>query len=232
MALLDGVGSAPRDRDEAARAFEAMVIRQILAASGAFRGGEAGIEGDLFADALADQIAKAGGLGIAGLLKEGVDSMTPAAGSVTRHAPPPAPVDAAPFDPTDLTGGVGRVSSGFGNRSDPFDGSERRHTGIDVAAPGGSEIRAAADGIVRSSGTRGGYGNAVEIDHGNGVTTLYAHASELLVGEGTRVVRGQVIGRVGHTGRATGDHLHFEVRVGERAISPARALKAYGIGAE
>jgi murein DD-endopeptidase MepM/ murein hydrolase activator NlpD len=85
----------------------------------------------------------------------------------------------------------------------------------------------AADGVVKTAGQRGGYGNAVEIDHGQGMTTLYAHASELLVTPGEKVSEGQVIGLAGMTGRATGPHLHFEVRVNDRPVDPARALNRY-----
>jgi murein DD-endopeptidase MepM/ murein hydrolase activator NlpD len=87
-------------------------------------------------------------------------------------------------------------------------------------------------GVVRSAGPRGGYGNAVEIDHGNGVTTLYGHASELLVQPGQLVHAGEEIARVGSTGRSTGAHLHFEVRVGGRAVDPSKVLKAYASRAE
>ena len=121
-----------------------------------------------------------------------------------------------------------RVTSPFGLRHDPFDGHLTRHAGVDLAGAEGAPIRAASAGVVRRAGELGGYGQAVEIDHGDGVTTLYGHASELLVAEGDRVEAGQTIARVGHTGRATGPHLHFEVRQGGRAVDPSRALKIYG----
>jgi murein DD-endopeptidase MepM/ murein hydrolase activator NlpD len=85
---------------------------------------------------------------------------------------------------------------------------------------------------VISAGVRGGYGNVVEIDHGHGLTTLYAHASAVEVQPGDHVQRGQEVGQVGQTGHATGPHLHFEVRVEGRPIDPAGALKAYGIRAD
>ena len=126
----------------------------------------------------------------------------------------------------------GRVTSAFGLRADPFTGAPERHSGVDVAAPAGTAILAPAAGVVRRAGPRGGYGEAVEIDHGNGLTTLYGHASELLVSEGDVVQAGQEIARVGSTGRSTGTHLHFEVRMGGRAVDPVRALKAYASRAE
>jgi murein DD-endopeptidase MepM/ murein hydrolase activator NlpD len=124
------------------------------------------------------------------------------------------------------------VTSGFGTRTDPIDGTSRFHTGVDLRAPEGSPIRAAADGVVRRAGARGGYGNAIEIDHGEGVSTLYAHASNVSVQPGDRIARGAEVGQVGQTGRATGPHLHFEVRVEGKPIDPKAALKAYGIRAD
>jgi murein DD-endopeptidase MepM/ murein hydrolase activator NlpD len=88
------------------------------------------------------------------------------------------------------------------------------------------------NGVVRSAGPRGGYGNAVEVDHGGGVTTLYAHAQSLSVKPGDVVSAGESLGEVGQTGRTTGPHLHFEVRAQGKAIDPKKALNAYGIRAE
>jgi len=212
-----------RDERDAARAFESLLLRQLLQASGAFRqqggGAGAGIHADLFVDALADALAQAGGLGLAGEL--GVPGGAGPASLAPRSA-----------EAGGLLAGPARVTSTFGLRADPFHGGTAVHRGVDFAAPEGTEIRAAEGGVVRRAGDRGAYGQAVEIDHGGGVTTLYAHASELLVAEGETVRRGQAIGRVGDTGRATGAHLHFEVREGGRAVDPARALKAYGLRAD
>jgi murein DD-endopeptidase MepM/ murein hydrolase activator NlpD len=119
------------------------------------------------------------------------------------------------------------VSSGFGVRHDPINGTERFHTGIDVAAQEGSPILAAAPGIVRRAGRRGGYGNAVEIDNGNGISTLYGHASALAVKEGDSVKTGEPVAFVGHTGRATGSHLHFEVRKDGKPTDPQPALNRW-----
>jgi murein DD-endopeptidase MepM/ murein hydrolase activator NlpD len=112
-------------------------------------------------------------------------------------------------------------------RIDPINGSLREHDGIDIAAKAGSPILAAGDGVVVAAGARGGYGQAVEIKHGSGVTTLYGHASKLLVHPGEHVTQGQPIATVGETGRATGPHLHFEVREGGHALNPTRALSVY-----
>jgi murein DD-endopeptidase MepM/ murein hydrolase activator NlpD len=119
------------------------------------------------------------------------------------------------------------VTSGYGPRPDPIEGTTRYHTGVDLQAAEGSPIRVAADGVVKKAGARGGYGKTVEIDHGGGVTTLYAHASQVLVKPGQNVAEGQPIALAGHTGRTTGAHLHFEVRVNDRPVDPTRALNAY-----
>lgn len=112
------------------------------------------------------------------------------------------------------------ISSTFGRRTDPFTGKIAYHSGIDFAAPAGAQARAVAPGVVTWAGTRSGYGQLVEINHGNGYVTRYAHNSSLLVKAGDKVGKGQVISRVGSTGRSTGPHLHFEVLKNGRAINP------------
>jgi len=112
------------------------------------------------------------------------------------------------------------VSSQFGGRRSPISGRQEHHTGIDVPAPAGTRINAAADGIVRLSGWNGGFGNTVIIDHGNGYSTLYAHNSRNRVTVGQRVTRGQHIADVGTTGMSTGNHLHFEIRRNGVPVNP------------
>lgn len=120
--------------------------------------------------------------------------------------------------------GGGRISSRFGMRRHPVHGDQRMHSGVDIAAPGGTPIRASASGRVIFSGVQGGYGNMVIIDHGNGVTTRYAHQNgRSMPRVGTQVTRGQVIGQVGTTGTSTGNHLHYEVRRNGSAIDPMGA---------
>ncbi|HTT10179.1 MAG TPA: M23 family metallopeptidase [Burkholderiaceae bacterium] len=118
----------------------------------------------------------------------------------------------------------GFVGSGYGMRTDPFTGQLTMHAGIDFAAPIGTPIYAAAGGVVISAETHPFYGNAVTIDHGNDISTLYAHASKLVVKTGDIVKRGQKIAEVGTTGRSTGPHLHFEVHVKGQAQNPAKFL--------
>lgn len=120
----------------------------------------------------------------------------------------------------------GDVTSRFGNRTDPFLGRLALHAGIDFRLPTGSEVRASGSGTVVSAGRNGGYGNMVEINHGDGLTTRYAHLSRVLTKVGDTVESGDVVGLSGSTGRSTGPHLHYEVRRNGRASDPARFLAA------
>ncbi len=117
-----------------------------------------------------------------------------------------------------------RLTSGYGQRRDPFRGRAAFHRGIDMAAPRGTPIYAPAGGTVVRAGRMGGFGNVVEIDHGNGVQTRYAHLHAYLVRRGAEVAAGTQIGRMGRSGRATGVHLHYEVLVDGRHVDPARFL--------
>ena len=118
----------------------------------------------------------------------------------------------------------GAIGSGFGFRSDPFTGRAALHTGLDFPADVGTPIKAAAGGVVRSTDFHPAYGNLLEIDHGNGLTTRYAHTSKITVQAGDVVKRGQVVALVGTTGRSTGPHLHFEVSVEGVLQDPAKFL--------
>jgi murein DD-endopeptidase MepM/ murein hydrolase activator NlpD len=243
-------GADPR-LAEASRALEAMLLKQIVSASGTFKGGESAgsaVRADLFATTLADAVASSGGIGIADQL---VRSLTPGGGAGVA---PPSPLGVGQgVGPVSLPGPwyghsspsgrvdsvtrlappvAGPVTSGFGVRQDPLTGEASNHPGMDFGAPAGTPIRAPARGVVLSAGPRGGYGNAVEIDHGNGLVTLYGHAAELLVSKGDSVEPGQEIATVGSSGRSTGPHLHFELHVGGRTVDPGSALKKYGLRTE
>nr|WP_279614713.1 M23 family metallopeptidase [Sphingomicrobium astaxanthinifaciens] len=114
-----------------------------------------------------------------------------------------------------------RLTSSYGTRTDPFKKRRARHAGIDLAGPIGTPILATADGVVKRAGwNSGGYGNLIEIDHGNGIITRYAHLSKVQVQRGERVTRGEQIGKMGSTGRSTGSHLHYEVRIDGRSVNP------------
>ncbi|MBI4237932.1 MAG: M23 family metallopeptidase [Deltaproteobacteria bacterium] len=118
----------------------------------------------------------------------------------------------------------GWITSGFGPRRANRVGGTRFHEGIDIAAPVGTVVRASGDGMVTFSGYKGGYGRSVIIDHGFGVSTLYAHGAEVMVAEGARVKRGTPIAMVGMTGRTSGPHLHYEVHVDGAPTDPLRYL--------
>jgi murein DD-endopeptidase MepM/ murein hydrolase activator NlpD len=230
-----------RNAADGARNLEAILLKQLIQDSGAFQGmSQAGgkIYGEMFCEALANAVSQSGGVGIAKLVEGSFDKGS--TGSKVEGAGPNVAGDnlfghvsksneasgsgAAPTDATDVTP---EVSSGFGARKDPINGARGFHTGIDVAAGEGSPILAAASGIVRRAGRRGGYGNAVEIDNGAGISTLYGHASSLSVKAGEHVEAGEPIARVGHTGRATGSHLHFEVRKDGKPTDPQSTLNSW-----
>ena len=120
---------------------------------------------------------------------------------------------------------MGRITSSFGERLDPFNGEGAFHSGIDIATSYGADVRAPADGVVLKASLGNGYGREVIIDHGNGIETLYGHLSGFAVTVGERVQRGQVIGYVGSSGRSTGPHLHYEVRVRDTPVNPHKYLR-------
>jgi murein DD-endopeptidase MepM/ murein hydrolase activator NlpD len=123
----------------------------------------------------------------------------------------------------------GRLMGAFGERTDPFSGEGAMHTGVDISAPTGTPVRTTADGIVSYAGWSNGYGRLIVVDHGNGVETYYAHLSHFGVVEGQEVRRGDPIGAVGATGRATAPHLHYEVRQGGAPVNPYHYLARAGI---
>ena len=119
----------------------------------------------------------------------------------------------------------GRVGSSFGGRSDPINGEGAFHSGLDIDAPIGTPVRATADGDVTGANYGAGYGKQVAIDHGHGVVTIYGHLSAVAALAGQHVTRGQIIGYVGMTGRATGPHLHYEVRLHNVPVNPYKYLR-------
>ncbi len=118
----------------------------------------------------------------------------------------------------------GHISCPYGSRIDPFSGEGAYHTGMDLAAPMGTSVTAAADGTIAHADWMNGYGNLIIIDHGNGYETYYGHLSRVDVMEGQSIRRGERIGAVGTSGRSTGPHLHYEVRVGGVPVNPYRFL--------
>lgn len=120
----------------------------------------------------------------------------------------------------------GWITSGYGVRSDPFTGRRTGHYGIDFTAGAGAEVISVASGVVQSAGPRSGYGTLLEINHGNGYVTRYGHNKKILVKEGERVEKGQVVAIMGATGRATGAHVHFEVMENGRIVNPTEYIRA------
>ncbi len=136
--------------------------------------------------------------------------------------------DFASVDTPTLWPVTGPITSSFGERSNPFGGGSDEgefHPGIDIAGPQGTPIHATADGVVLAATVINGYGREVSIDHGHGLMTLYGHMSGFAVTAGQAVTRGQIIGYIGHTGRTTGNHVHYEVRIRNIAVNPHRYLR-------
>ena len=119
-----------------------------------------------------------------------------------------------------------RYTSGFGRRSDPINGRGRMHSGQDLAGARGTPIFATADGVVSFAGRQSGYGNVVKIRHAFGYETVYAHLNSIKVKQGQTVSRGDRIGGMGNTGRSTGTHLHYEIRIGGEPTNPMPYMKA------
>jgi murein DD-endopeptidase MepM/ murein hydrolase activator NlpD len=119
----------------------------------------------------------------------------------------------------------GRLGSAFGQRQDPINGEGAFHSGIDIEAPYGTPVRATAEGEVTGSSMGAGYGRQIVLDHGHDVLTVYGHLSAMAVVPGEHVTRGEVIGYVGQSGRATGPHLHYEVRVHRVPVNPHKYLR-------
>lgn len=158
---------------------------------------------------------------ISGLNHPGYNSMNPFSGF-----PGMSDLDAASYAPT-LWPVMGPITSSFGEREDPIlgNGEGEFHKGIDIGAANGVPVRVTGDGVVKSAEMANGYGREVVIDHGHGVETLYGHMSGFAVMAGQSVVRGQVIGYVGHSGRTTGAHLHYEVRIHDTPVNPHKYLR-------
>lgn len=154
--------------------------------------------------------------------RSGLTSTAAAAAGSVRTQLPVAVAGEGPFagHATVVAPTVGRVSSQFGMRTHPITGAHRHHDGLDLAAPTGTPVVSVTDGTVVAAGSRGGYGLTVDVDHGNGTMTRYAHLSTIDVEVGQVVGAGGQLGDVGSTGRSTGPHLHVEVRVDGEPVDP------------
>jgi len=221
---------------------------------GMFSGGQAEVFSGLFDQEISKRISETGGFGFGDLMGDAMGvqraapspaSFLPISGGIPRTEAH-ADVRGHDHDHIQLHGhnhdhdhhhhhdhdhGAGDmpvegvITSRFGHRSDPFHKKKRMHRGLDIAAPTGTPIHPIRPGTVVSSGERGGFGNVVIVDHGGGVTSLYAHCHELKVKKGDTVRPGDVIATVGSTGRSTGPHLHLEVHKDGKAVDPMAELK-------
>jgi murein DD-endopeptidase MepM/ murein hydrolase activator NlpD len=147
--------------------------------------------------------------------------VSPASGTAPTG---PAPIIDGAQAPALITPIAGRRASGYGMRTDPINGTQSNHPGVDLAAPTGTPVAAAAAGKVSHAGPAGTYGNLVIVKHDNGFETRYAHLSEVDVKVGDSVTPGELVGKVGTTGRSTGPHLHFEVRHDGKVLDPGALL--------
>jgi murein DD-endopeptidase MepM/ murein hydrolase activator NlpD len=154
-------------------------------------------------------------------LEKNVTSASMANGSLNLM---PMPGLAMTYTPS-LWPVIGQITGRFGERMDPFSGEGAFHTGVDISSAYGEAVRATADGVVIEAAEHGGYGRLVIVDHGFGLTTWYGHLSSYNVPPGIHVKRGDVIGYVGVSGRSTGPHVHYEVRINDAPVNPLRYLK-------
>jgi murein DD-endopeptidase MepM/ murein hydrolase activator NlpD len=220
--------SSPR---EVAQEFESLFLAQLLAimqesveSSGLFEGGPGKeIYTAMMNQELGRALAAVGGMGISKLMEPYLTSETRASVPNDSQTVPDRPeVDCGGRTVSaNIPGFV--LSSNLGWRKDPFNGEWRYHKGVDFAAPEGTVVRSLSRGKVVFAGTQGGYGNTVVVESERGVKTRYAHLCELGVKHGEEVSRGQEIGKVGDTGRATGPHLHLEMERSGRLLDPLKA---------
>jgi murein DD-endopeptidase MepM/ murein hydrolase activator NlpD len=188
---------------------------------------------------LAGHLTRAQGLGLGKQLLQALEKLHPEGKPEGKaEGKPEGKAEGTPEGRAEgkaLSLGLGTITSGFGWRADPFHGAAKFHRGIDIRAAYGQDIPTAASGRVVSAGTEGGYGQTVVIEHAGGIRTRYAHLSTTLVAPGEGVREGQVVGRAGHSGRATGTHLHFEVMTASgKPLNPEQfaGLKADGLVAD
>ena len=239
--------AAPAERSPAeaqeirrlAQEFEAMLMTQMLREMRKSMLDEddqrEGLGGAAFTDTMDVELGRAlsqsGGLGLADVLlrawqkqvgdsaSEGALPNVVSAAKAAAGEMPAGTDPAAILGPSDITD-LAPITSQFGWRQDPLNGSARFHKGLDIAVAYGADVKAAAPGRVSFSGVQNGYGNTVVIDHEGGRQTRYAHLSEQLVRVGDVVAEGQLVGKSGNSGRATGPHLHFELLVNGQPVDP------------
>jgi murein DD-endopeptidase MepM/ murein hydrolase activator NlpD len=216
-------GTDAIERKRAAQEFASFLYLEVLKAMRATLPNDGLFENDslsrdvyssMFDSEIARVLAKRDSEGFTSTVERAIEKIAP---KPQAQAPVTAPVS-------------GAISSNFGMRQDPIVSKKSFHLGIDIAAPAGAEIKAALSGKVIFSGTATGYGKMVEIDHGGGMVTRYAHNAANLVTVGQKIRAGESIATVGSTGRATGVHLHFEVRQDGKPVDPTPFIGAVGRG--
>jgi murein DD-endopeptidase MepM/ murein hydrolase activator NlpD len=227
-----------KDMDQAAEQFESYMVELMVKEmrknipKGMFQNNATELFGGVMDQELAKQIAAGGGMGFAKMLTTDHSQFVESAHRANSVRLVPHGMEQRIDHAEDMSLSLdsaalpvdGVITSRFGRRSDPFHGRNQKHKGIDIAAPRGAPIQPLRPGTVLSAGKRGGFGNVVVVDHGDGLTSLYAHCDKLKVKAGDSVGAGDVIATVGSTGRSTGPHLHLEVHRDGRAIDPAQAL--------
>jgi murein DD-endopeptidase MepM/ murein hydrolase activator NlpD len=228
------------ERRKIAREFTALLYREVLKSMRAAlqqeaqSGGEA-LPRDMFTSMFDGEAARLMALrdssGLVKSVERSLERLALPSAAVKSEVPAAArpavaPVSADRVIASSPIAAAGVISSAYGQRFDPIDGQPRFHRGVDIAAPAGTPINSVAAGRVVFSGVAPGYGNLVEIDHGGGWVTRYAHNAKNLVSTGDVVQVGQRVATVGRTGRATGDHVHFEVQRHGRAVDPKEFLDA------
>ena len=219
---LQGVDSmSVTQAKEAAKAFESYFVeamlkqmRRTVPISEEGQGQAMSIFQGMFDGAVAEKVADGPGIGLAAMIEKSLLR------SMNLNASVPQPMHEHGHGPSELVD-MGRVSSAFGLRRDPITGAMAKHNGMDIAVAEGTPVLPLRGGRVVFSGQRGGYGETVIVDHGDGVESTYAHLKDRSVKVGDRVGRGEVLGHVGSTGRSTGPHLHLEVSEGGVKIDPA-----------
>ena len=221
--------------EKAAEEFEAFMVStlakqmRLSVPDGPWSDGAMSTFADLFDQEIGKRVADQGGFGLQedvlkSLRHRRGDSDAMPAFPLLPHPAVARPAKSTPHP----AGAIGRITSSFGARIDPFTGERRMHHGLDMAAPVGTPVHAAADGVVRFAGNRGGYGNVVIVGHADGTETRYAHCKELSVEKGATVAAGQAIATVGNTGRSTGPHLHFELRRNGEPVPPEDWMRENG----
>lgn len=236
--------ATPPDRGETLRLlaaqFESLLLGQMLRDMQADTrrseesGGFSGLSDTIYSE-LAVALVKGGGVGLATSLEDALARTTPGGPAEAIAAGAPAVPRAfspwMPEGPVAMAIDPERVSSAYGWRQDPIAGGARMHHGIDIPMAAGADVRSLQGGTVVESQERGGYGHTIVVDHGDGLTTRYAHLLARHVQVGDSVSAGQVVGLAGQSGRATGPHLHLEVRADGRSIDPLGEESARRLGA-